>query len=199
MILLGSNLIKSSVVGIQTGSVIGTIHRAIIDPAKLNIFAYEVIGPLVTVRPTYLLARDIRELSDMGAIIDSVDEFIIAGDVIALDKLEALRFNPVSMRVQDEKGKKLGKVADFTIDMGSYYIQQLVVKRPLMNSLGDTELLVHRTQIIEINNDAIVVHSQAAAFEPERNQVVGSYINPFRKPGESVPEQSTSTAHGPSH
>lgn len=191
MILLGSNLTKSSVVGIQTGSIIADIHRAIVDPAKLNIFAYEISGPLVPTRTAYLLTRDIRELSEMGAIIDSADEFVAPGDVIALDTLISLRFDPLGMRVQDEKGKKLGKVSDFTIDMGSYYIQQLVVKRPLMNSLNDTELLIHRTQIIEINNDAIVVHSQAKAPEPERSQVAGSYVNPFRKQNESLPEQIT--------
>lgn len=188
MILLGSTLANSPIVGIQTGSVIATAHRAVVDPAKLNVFAYEVSGPLISQHPTYLLTRDIRELSEMGAIVDSADELIVSGDVIALDELEKVGFEPLGMRVQDEKGKKLGKVSDFTIDVGSYYIQQLIVKRPLMASFNDTELLVHRTQIIEINNDAIVVHSEAKAPEPERAQVVGSYVNPFRKPSKSAPE-----------
>ena len=33
----------------------------------------------------------------------------------------------------------------------------------------------------EINNDAIVVHSEAKVPEPELHEVVGSYVNPFRK------------------
>lgn len=188
MILLGSALQHAAIVSIQTGSVIGVTNHAIIDPAQLTIFAYEVTGPMIAEHPSYMLTRDIRELSDMGAIIDSADEFVTHGDVIALDTLVDLRFHLVGMRVQDEKGKKLGKVSDFTLDVSSYYIQQLVVKRPLMNSLTDTELLVHRTQIIEINNEAIVVHSQAAAPEPERSEVIGSYINPFRKQSEATPE-----------
>lgn len=188
MILLGSTLKKSPIVSIQTGSVIADTVRAVVDPAKLNVFAYEVAGPLVPSHPSYILVRDIRELSELGAIIDSADEFVTTGDVIALDDLEKLRFDPLGMRVQDEKGKKLGKVSDFTIDIGSYHIQQLVVKRPLMSSLNDTELLIHRTQIIEINNDAIVVHSEAKAPEPERSEVPRSYINPFRKQNESAPE-----------
>lgn len=193
MILLGSTLMNSPIVSIQTGSVIANANRAVVDPAKLNVIAYEVAGPLITEHPTYLLTRDIRELSEMGAIVDSADELVIAGDVIVLDELEKLHFNPLGMRVQDEKGKKLGRVSDFTIDVGSYYIQQLIVKRPLMSSLNDTELLVHRTQIIEINNEAIVVHSHAKAPEPERSEVAGSYINPFRKQNESAPEPITNT------
>lgn len=194
MILLGSTLQKTPVVGIQTGSVIAHAHRAIVDPGKLTVFAYEVTGPLVPQHPSYLLTRDIRELSNLGAIIDSVDELVADGDVIALNELVTLNFNPVGMRVQDEKGNKLGKVSDYTLDVGSYYVQQLVVKRPLINSLNDTELLVHRTQIIEINNSAIVVHSAAKAPEPQRNEVLGSYINPFRKQNE-VSEQIMTREH----
>lgn len=191
MILLGSTLANSPIVGIQTGGVIGHTQRAVVDPAKLNVLAYEMSGPLVSEHPTYLLTRDIRELSEMGAIVDSADELVVSGDVIALDEVEKLNFNPLGMHVQDEKGKKLGRVSDFTIDVGSFYIQQLIVKRPLLASFTDTELLVHRTQIIEINNDAIVVHSEAKAPEPERSQVVGSYVNPFRKQNESAPEPIT--------
>lgn len=188
MILLGSNLIKSAIISIQTGTVIGQTERDIIDPAKLSIEAFEVAGPLIQQHPTYIRLSDIREVSDRGIIIDSADEFIVPGDVIKLDELVALHFNLRGMHVIDEKRKKLGKIIDYTVDMGSLYIQQLTVRRPMMHSLADTELLIHRTQIIEINNDAIVVHSQAKAPEPERAEVLGSYVNPFRKQAEDMPE-----------
>jgi sporulation protein YlmC with PRC-barrel domain len=113
---------------------------------------------------------------------------------LKLDELEKLHFNLSGMQVVDETRKKLGKVVDYTIDMGSFYIQQLTVRRPLMHSFNDTELIIHRTQIIEINNDAIVVHSQAKEPEPERAEVIGSYVNPFRKQADI----SETTAQGPS-
>lgn len=190
MILLGSNLLKAPIVSIQTGAIIGQTNRAIIDPGKLSIVAYEASGPLIR-NSAYIRTADIRELSDMGIIIDSADEFVYAGDIIKLDEVERYHFSLLGMRVIDEKRKKLGKIVDYTIDMGSFYIQQLTVRRPLMHSFNDTELLIHRTQIIEINNDAIVVHSQAKTPEPERTEVLGSYINPFRKPAEDTPELTT--------
>lgn len=191
MILLGSHLLKAPIVSIQTGAVIGQADRAVIDPGKLLVVAYEVKGPLTTKHPAYIRVADVRELSDMGIIIDSTDELVYAGDVIKLDEVEQYHFSLIGMHVIDEKRKKLGKIADYTIDMGSFYIQQLTVRRPLMQSLNDTELLIHRTQIIEINNDAIVVHSQAKAPEPERSEVLGSYVNPFRKQAEDAPEITT--------
>ena len=182
MILLESTLNDIPIMGVQTGSELAQLSTAIIDPATLSIVAYVVSGRLLTHHPSYLRIADIRELSDIGVIIDSIDEFIEPGDVIKIDEIVRLQFALKDMRVRDEKGTNLGKVVDFTIDTGSFYIQQLTVRRPLMRSLTDTELLVHRTQIIEINDKAIVVHSQAKVPEPERTEVVGSYVNPFRKP-----------------
>ncbi len=180
MILLESTLKNIPVMGLQTGSELARLMTPIVDPAQLAVIAYEVRGPLVSTSPTYLRISDIRELSDIGVIVDSADEFVVSGDIIKLDEITKLKFFLIGARVQDEKGRKLGTVIDFTIDTGSFYVQQLTVKRPLMKSLGDTELLVHRTQIIEINDKAIVVHSTAKVPEPERSEVVGSYVNPFR-------------------
>ena len=50
-----------------------------------------------------------------------------------------------------------------------------------MHRLTDPELLIHRSQIIEINGEAIVVHSKAEAPEHTRVTAPGSYVNPFRK------------------
>lgn len=182
MIVLESTLKNIPVMGVQTGGELAQLSTPVIDPATLSIVAYAVSGRLLSHHPTYLRIADIRELSDIGVIVDSIDEFVIQGDVIKIDEMLRLQFSLTDMRVRDEKGTNLGKVTDFTIDTGSFYIQQLTVRRPLLHSLTDTELLVHRTQIIEINDKAIVVHSQAKAPEPERTEVVGSYVNPFRKP-----------------
>ena len=189
MILIGSALNDTPVLGLQTGAELARTDRPIINPANLAIVAYEVKGPLLEMHPSLLRIADIRELSDLGFIIDSSDEFISTSDVIKVDELYNQNFRLIGMHVTDEKRAKLGKVIDFTVDTGGFIIQQLIVKRPLFHSLNDTELTIHRSQIIEINDEAIVVHSQAKAPEPERHQVPGSYINPFRKSetaGESI-------------
>lgn len=181
MMLLGSTLLQAPVMSLQTGGELARTKRAITDPANLAIVAYELTGQHLSMHPTLLRMADVRELSDLGFIVDSEDEFVTEHDVIKLDEIYHLGFDPITMLVTDEKRKKLGHVIDYTIDTGSFYIQQLTVRRPLMRSLNDTELLIHRSQIIEINDKAIVVHSEAKAPEPERKEVIGSYINPFRK------------------
>jgi hypothetical protein len=166
---------------LQTGGELARTKMAVVDPANLAIIAYELSGPRLTMHPTLLRIVDIRELSDLGMIVDSEDEFVTEHDVIKLDEIYKLKFDPINMLVTDEKRRKLGHIIDYTLDVSGFIIQQLTVRRPLLRSLNDTELLIHRSQIIEINDKSIVVHSEAKAPEPERKDVVGSYINPFRK------------------
>ncbi|MGB4957495.1 MAG: hypothetical protein WBO49_03535 [Candidatus Saccharimonas sp.] len=187
MMLLGSTLLNTAVMSIQTGGELARTTTPIIDSANLKVLAYELEGPLLESNATTLIRlADVRELSDIGLIVDSSDEFVRPEDVIALNEVYSRHFRLIGMNVTDERRQKLGKVVDFTVETGSYFIQQLTVRRPLLKSLNDTELLVHRSQIIEINDRAIVVHSEAKVPEPELHEVIGSYVNPFRKPESTI-------------
>ena len=182
MIILGSNLQNAPVMSLQTGGEIARTGDPLIDPADLSVKAYEVKGSLLDEKQVHLLRiADSRELSDLGFIVDSIDEIILLQDVLKLQELHDFHFHLIGMPVTDEKRKKIGKVIDFTLDTGGFIIQQLTVRRPLLKSFNDTELVIHRSQIIEISSKSIVVHSHADAPEPELHEVVGSYVNPFRK------------------
>lgn len=167
--------------GLQTGGELARTKTPVINPRTLEIVAYELDGPLLDKRPSLLRIIDVREFSDIGLIVDSSDEFVAPDDVIKLEEVYNLHFSPVGMRVVDEHRKKLGKVEEYTIETNGFVIQQLNVKRPLLQSLNDTQLLIHRSQITEINDDEIVVHSQAKAAAPVAQAVRTSYVNPFRK------------------
>lgn len=193
MILLESTLKDAPIMGLQSGAEIAHIKQPIIDPATLAILAYEVEGQSLDGDPWILRIADVRELSDIGFIVDSADELVHPEDIIKLNDIYNLHFHVVGKNVTDEKRRKLGKVIDFTIETGNFVIQQLTVRRPFLKSLNDTELLIHRSQIIEINDDTIVVHSEAKVPEKELHEVVGSYVNPFRKPKSTAPESIDST------
>jgi len=181
MLIAGSRLINAPVMGLQTGSELARTRTPVINPRTLEIVAYELEGSLLDKRPSLLRIIDVREFSDIGLIVDSSDEFVAPDDVIKLEEVYNLHFSPIGMRVVDEHHKKLGKVEEYTIETNGFVIQQLNIKRPLLQSLNDTQLLVHRSQITEINDDEIVVHSQAKAAAPVTQAVRTSYVNPFRK------------------
>lgn len=180
MLLIGSRLIGTPIMGLQTGTALARTAKAIIDPRNLTIVAYELSGPLLDRQPSLLRIVDIRELSDIGMIVDSSDEFITPDEVIKIQSVYDLHFDLIGLNVIDDKKHKLGKVAAYTIEATSFVIEQLNVKRPLLRSFGDTELLIHRSQIIEINDTTIIVRSaQNDAHEPV-TQAIRSYSNPFR-------------------
>jgi uncharacterized protein YrrD len=181
MLITGSRLINAPVMGLQTGSELARTSKAIIDPKTLEIVAYELEGPLLNEHPSLLRIADVREFSDIGLIVDSSDEFVALDDIIKLKEVYELNFSPLGMHVVDENHHKLGKVDSYTIETGAFLIQQLIVKRPLLKSLNDAQLLIHRTQITEINNHEIIVHSQAEIPEPALEAMRNGYTNPFRK------------------
>ena len=145
MMLLGSTLTKAPVMGLQTGSEIAQTKTAIIDPATLAVVAYVVEGPLLEDGVWLLRIADVRELSDLGFIVDSTDEFIHPEDVLKINEVYNLNFPLLEMPVIDERRSKLGKVIDFTLETGTFMVQQLTVRRPLLKSFNDTELLIHRS------------------------------------------------------
>ncbi|MGB2787559.1 MAG: PRC-barrel domain-containing protein [Candidatus Saccharimonadaceae bacterium] len=181
MLIIGSRLINAPVMSLQTGSEIARTEREIIDTANLKVIGYELKGRLLDKHNLLLRVDEIREVSDIGMIIDSQDELIATGDVIKFDEIREKGFTIIDMPVRDEKGSKLGKVSDYTLDIGSFIVQQLTVRRPMLKSLNDVELIIHRSQIIEINNKAIVVKSKAEVKDQVYAASPGAYVNPFRK------------------
>lgn len=181
MLILGSRLLNTPVMSLQTGGRLGQTLKPIIDPANLKILAFEVDGPLLSERPALLRVADIREMGKVGMIIDSNDEIIGVKDVIRIEKLYDLNFPLLNMTVVDDHRHRLGKVEDYTVDTDSFVIQQFNVKRGFFKGITDTGLLISRTQIIEINDNEIVVRSPSQkSVEPMMQASRGEFINPFR-------------------
>lgn len=70
-----------------------------------------------------------------------------------------LGFISSALTVIDERSKHIGKVVGYTLEAGNFVIQQLRVRRPLFKSFNDTELLIHRKQIVKVTDDRVVVKS----------------------------------------
>jgi len=173
---------------LQTGAELARTKMPIIDPRTLTIIAYELEGQLLDQHPSILRIADVRELSDIGMIVDSSEEFIGVSDVIKLKEIYDLHFPLIGLSVVDDKKHKLGKVEDYSVEMGGFVIQQLTVRRPLLKSLGDSELLIHRSQILEINDTTITVKSASNEVKDPVPHASRAYVNPFRQPGGAQPE-----------
>lgn len=193
MLLSSSALLSLPVMSLQVGKEIARTSRAIVDPADLSIIAYEVSGPRLDNTPSFLRIEDVRELSDIGFIIDSSDELIGLGDIVNKKAIYESDFELVGMKVLDEKRKKLGKISHTTLNPQTFLIEQLNVAVPFFKSFGDTELLIHRKQIIEINDNEIIVRRPTIKAKPEPKK--DQFVNPFRKSAEPQPEAINQSQH----
>lgn len=183
MLIYGSRLIGYPVLSIHMGAPIGWVDGIVIDPNDLRIVAFrlrdiradEEVGE-------YLEARDVREFSDIGMIIDSTDALVNPDDVIKLSDVLKLNFMLPDMKVVTKKKAKLGRVIDYTLDTKDWMVQQIVVKRPLLKSLNDSELLISRKKIDEITDYKIIIKDELEKIKKaaEHEEFVPNFVNPFR-------------------
>ena len=189
MLLPSTRFIDTPVMSLQTGSELGRTVRPIINPRELSIVAFELHGINLDYDPSLLRINDIREIGPMGMIIDSSDELISVSDVIKIKEIYELNLELVGLKVIDDKKRNIGKVTGFTLDASSFFIQQLQVKRPLLKSFGDTEFLIHRSQVVKITDDYLVVKSPDIRHKEAVAEPTGQmFENPFRKPAQPAPE-----------
>ena len=193
MLVAADRFIHMPVMSLQTGSELARTSREIIDPRNLSIVAYELEGRLLDQNPSLLRVADVREIGPLGMIIDSVDELVSVSDVIELKKIYEINFSLNDKTVIDEKKHKIGKVIGYTITAGDFLIQQLRIQRPFLQSFGDTELLIHRSQIVKVTDTQIVVKSATVSHKIEKRQQAAPatrYENPFRKQPRTQPEST---------
>lgn len=180
MLVYSDRLNNVPVLSLQTGSPLATTSTPLIDPRRLHVIAFYCEGPLVDVQPAVLHTTDIREFSDIGIIVDGSDNIMSPEGLVRLQEIIDFDFPLIGMKVIDNHQKKIGKVYDYTVETESFIIKKLSIKRPLLQSLNDTELLIDREQIIEITHDTIIV--RAPSVEVRHTEAIQhQFVNPFRK------------------
>lgn len=203
MLMVGSNLTNFPVLSLHVGGEIARTKKAIIDPEDLKIIAYTLEGAIIQNDPdvgNILDLADVREMSEKGFIVDSADVFTTRDDVIKLDEIMSLDFDLVGLKVVDQRGKKLGKIIDYTIDSGSFMVYQLIVQRPVMASFIDPQLTINRSQIVEIDDFKVTIkHSTSKvkvkkAKEAPEEEFVPNFSNPFRKPDYAPSDDDVSSS-----
>ena len=166
---------------LQTGAELAQISEPIIDPRQMTIVAFYVDGRMLDHHPSILHVADIRELSDVGMIIDDSDKLMPVDGLVRLQQIIDFHFKLVGTHVVDEQGHKLGKVKDYVIEPETYTIAQLYTEQSLLKSLSTVSNVIHRSQIISVTNEHITVSSPTVRDEATTPAKAGSFANPFRK------------------
>jgi uncharacterized protein YrrD len=179
-------LLGASVKSLQSGTEIARVTMPLIDPRNLKIMAFYLESKLIKLSPAILIPSDIREVGPLGIIIDDINKIVSPDDVVRLEEIVGFDFVLDGITVVDENKHKLGTVEYYTFEPESYFIQQLYVKPGLMQSMKVTNLVINRTQIIDIDNKKITVKTAADKASEVYGKVAdtpnpGGFVNPFRQ------------------
>lgn len=183
MLILNSRLLHVPIMSLQTGASIAETSACVIDPHQLKVVAFYCAGPRLDVSPAILVADDVREMSNIGIIVDSADVIVSPSDLVRLKPILSINFRLEGKRVVDDSGHKLGKLISYTLDSGSLYVIKIHVQPGFLQALKTTELTIDRTQIIEVSDTEVVVKSAKIKHESRDEKMASAPVleNPFRQ------------------
>ena len=183
MLIYNSRLTGTTILSVEAGGPVGQISSPIVDPDNLKIIAFKLTGPVININNNILDIKSIREYSEYGMVIDSVDELVSPSDVVKIEQVLELNFDLLTLKVETKKGTKLGSLVDFTVNPDNFMVQQIIVRRPIMKRLIDPELTISRKEIVEITDYKIIVKDEIKTLKSraENEDFVPNFVNPFRK------------------
>lgn len=184
MLIRKEKLQNMPIMSLQTGASIAATSSFIIDPRDLRVVAFYCEGPRLDIHPAILNVGDIREIGHLGAIVDNADVLMSPDDLVRLKEVLKFNFSLDNKPVIDQSNHKLGHVFDFTLDSKSLYVIKLHVRPGIWKSLQTTELLIDRSEVVEVTDADIVVKDTAIRKKEEKvvAPVVAPVLeNPFRR------------------
>jgi sporulation protein YlmC with PRC-barrel domain len=156
MLQLSNAITNKDVMSLRTGTAVAHISRPIINPNNLKIEGFICIDS-VDKKELVLVYQDIRELLPQGFVVDDHDVLTTPTELVRLKKLIEINFQLTGKSVITNSKEKLGKVADFAVEIETMYVQKLYVAQSVFKSLTTGQLSVDRSQIIEITDTKITI------------------------------------------
>ena len=156
MLQLSSTLYNVPIMSLRTGGPVGNAIAPIINPNNLKIegwYAQDIYSKEQLILPE----REIRDIIPKGFVVNDHDAMTHRSDLVRMEKILRIKFELITKNVVSENGKKLGKVQDFAYDSNSFYVQKLYVMPTLLKSIKGDQIIIGRTQIINITDKKIVV------------------------------------------
>lgn len=142
---------------LRTGTPIAAILGPIINPNNLKIEGFYCQDRFSKDR-LVLLYQDIRDTLPQGYVVNDHDVLVEPEDLIRLQKVLELNFNPIGKQVVTVSKNKVGKVSDFAIETESMYIQKIYVSQSIIKSFAGGSLSIDRNQINEITPKQIIIN-----------------------------------------
>jgi uncharacterized protein YrrD len=161
MLQLSGSLLNRPVLSLRTGGVIATTTTAIINPKNLKIEGFYCTDAFDRKKQLVLLYQDIRDFIQQGFVVNDHDILAEPTELVRLKDVLDLRFELLGKQVTTTNKDKLGKVADYSTDITTMFVQKIYVAQSILKNLAGGNLGIDRTQIVEITDRKIIVNDLA--------------------------------------
>lgn len=156
MLQLSPVFYNRKILSLRTGGPVGTALSPILNPNNLKIEGWYATAN--GERESYILpAGEVRDIIAKGIVVNDHTALTPTEDMIRLKKTIDLGYEVIGKQVITTSKKKLGKVADYSVDSDSMMIKKLYLNQSLLRGFSSEALLIDRNQIEEINNKSIIV------------------------------------------
>lgn len=155
MLFLSTKLQNMTLMMVRNGGRAGTVLRPIINPNNLHIDAFYCTSVHAKTEQV-LLDIHIRDFSARGIIIDDYRNLSDPDELIRLKPIMDIDFKLEGKTVFAGK-QKIGKVAEYAINMESLFVQKLYVQPPVWKGLNASRLVFDRQSVLEVTDSHIVV------------------------------------------
>ncbi len=156
MYSLASDLVDQPIISLQTGQVVAWAAPPVLNIDNLEVVAFTCVIPHQK-EPLLLLTGDIRQYAADCIIIDDEDELTSPHDIVRFTTDLSHNYSPLGKPVVADTGRKLGTVEDYSINLETHRVQKLYIRQSLLRALFGSNLIIDRTQIIDITPKQITV------------------------------------------
>ncbi len=156
MLQLSGIYYDRKILSLRTGGPVGHALNPVINPNNLKIEGWYATA--VHERESYILpVGEVRDIIAKGIVVDDHTSLTLVEDMIRLKNVIQLGFEIIGKTVKYENKRTIGKVEDYAVDDQSLYIQKLYVNQSLLRNFSSQQLVIDRSQIVEINDRTVIV------------------------------------------
>jgi uncharacterized protein YrrD len=159
MLQLSNAIVNLPVMSLRTGTQVAIATAPIINPNNLKIEGFYCQDTFNKNKhhELILVNQDIRDIIPQGIVINDYDVLTEASELVRLRDVLNMHFDVLGKQVATSRRVRVGKVEDYSVELGSMYIQKLYVSRPLYKNFSGGNLGIDRTQIVEITDKKIII------------------------------------------
>jgi len=156
MLRFGNDLLGVNVSSIDSSRIIAVVIDVLLNPNDLSVAAL-ICNKRSSGEDLYLLPQDIHDYTGPAITVQNEEALTQDEDMIKLRDVITINFKLVGKRVISDSKRKVGKVTEYVIDDETFKIMKIHAKPIITKLLKSSDLIISRTQIVELNDKEVVV------------------------------------------